>query len=508
MIIEYSEYQKNIFNFIENGDGHGVVEALAGSGKTFTSIKALDYIPKGKKVLYLAFNYHIAQELKSKVPKGIRVSTVHALGKQILLMHKCGDEVVKTKIHDIAKEEIVMKMEMPIKQFKNIIPSIKQIISLLKNNNMQATATNIDTLVEYYSIDIPQIICSENFDNDEELIDFANEFAMDKKTYYKIIKKIFVRSLNDKINIDFDDMIFLPVFNEFEGYKYDYVFVDEAQDLNKTQVELIMSSVKDDGRIIAIGDSRQSIYSFRGADSNSIKNIKERLNATTLPLSITYRCPTSHVEYVKKYVKEIEAAPNAKKGSISIIDDVQMVDEIEQGDLVLCRNNSPLIRPCLKLISAGKKATIKGLDFGKQLISMIDSFNVKTIPKMLDKLNTWYERELQKAKDYNLNPQQIEDKYECIKQLVEISEASNVSELKKYVKNIFSDDVTEISLSTIHKAKGLEAENVYIYCPFLMPSMYAKKEWEIEQEENIQYVAYTRSLNRLIKVYPKKEAKV
>jgi ATP-dependent exoDNAse (exonuclease V) beta subunit len=54
-----------------------------------------------------------------------------------------------------------------------------------------------------------------------------------------------------------------------------------------------------------------------------------------------------------------------------------------------------------------------------------------------------------------------------------------------------------ISLSTIHKAKGLEANNVFIICPSLMPSKSAKQEWEITQEKNLIYVAYTRAKNKL-----------
>ena len=48
-------------------------------------------------------------------------------------------------------------------------------------------------------------------------------------------------------------------------------------------------------------------------------------------------------------------------------------------------------------------------------------------------------------------------------------------------------------MSTIHKAKGLEADNVYIACRDLMPSSRAKKDWEIRQEYNLMYVAYTRA---------------
>lgn len=52
-------------------------------------------------------------------------------------------------------------------------------------------------------------------------------------------------------------------------------------------------------------------------------------------------------------------------------------------------------------------------------------------------------------------------------------------------------------LSTIHKAKGLEAERVFILKPDLMPHPKAKRGWEIDQENNLRYVAITRSKREL-----------
>ena len=47
---EYSKYQKDIFDYIEHGQGHLVIEAAAGSGKTFTLIKCLELIPQNKRI--------------------------------------------------------------------------------------------------------------------------------------------------------------------------------------------------------------------------------------------------------------------------------------------------------------------------------------------------------------------------------------------------------------------------------------------------------------------------
>ena len=63
---------------------------------------------------------------------------------------------------------------------------------------------------------------------------------------------------------------------------------------------------------------------------------------------------------------------------------------------------------------------------------------------------------------------------------------------------MFSDDVEGVVFSTVHKAKGLQSPTVYILNPELMPSAHASSDWEIQQEENIQYVAYTRAQVQLV----------
>ena len=79
---EWSPYQKAIYSFVENGQGHLVVEAVAGSGKTSTLVKCLDFIPSNKKVLVVAFNKDIVTELekRTKTHENVEISTLHSLG--------------------------------------------------------------------------------------------------------------------------------------------------------------------------------------------------------------------------------------------------------------------------------------------------------------------------------------------------------------------------------------------------------------------------------------------
>jgi superfamily I DNA/RNA helicase len=53
-------------------------------------------------------------------------------------------------------------------------------------------------------------------------------------------------------------------------------------------------------------------------------------------------------------------------------------------------------------------------------------------------------------------------------------------------------------LSTIHKAKGLEADRVFLLEPKLIPSKFAEKKWQKEQEQKLLFVAYSRPRMELI----------
>jgi superfamily I DNA/RNA helicase len=57
-----------------------------------------------------------------------------------------------------------------------------------------------------------------------------------------------------------------------------------------------------------------------------------------------------------------------------------------------------------------------------------------------------------------------------------------------------------VTFSSVHRAKGLEADNVFIIKPSSMPSPRAKKQWEQVQEQNIRYVAFTRAKDTLYMV--------
>jgi DNA helicase-2/ATP-dependent DNA helicase PcrA len=367
-------------------------------------------------------------------------------------------------------------LELGEEKSRDMQATVVKVVSLLKNTLMPVNKESISQLVEDFNLDE---------DVDQDILTQMCARVMLK------CQQVFGR--NDTCTIDYDDMIWLPIVCKLDTYimKFDFLFVDETQDLNKAQLELILIAKKTNGSIIAVGDPHQSIYRFRGADSRAMENIIERLNAKVLPLSICYRCPTSHVALAQKYVSSIEPSPYKGVGTIRNIKQDELFKNIQKGDLVLCRNSAPLVKPCFQLIRNGIQATIRGRDIGENLIAKVRKTKGTKMTEFLPNLKKDMQKEKANLESIGKSTESLIDRYETLLALAE--DCDNTNCLIQKIQTIFSDKGSAVVFSTVHKAKGEESNSVYVLMPSLMPSPYAKSEEELKQEDNIIYISLTRS---------------
>lgn len=490
-----SKYQEDIFDFVKHGHGNAVVEAAAGSGKSWTLINCVNMIDEDKSILITAFNRDIVNELKKKTKGKDNVSamTMHSLGLQ-MLQRNFPDE-------SLTLDEF--KYRTFINTNLNQLSSIN--IFSLSKGDLARYRENIYKLVDfgrYYTCETVK---------DLELIQerYGVEIIADEK---EVAVEIINWGRNDLSTIDYTDMIYLPniLMCKPIGLKFDWIMVDEAQDLSVAQRDILLKCVKINTRILFVGDSSQSLYSFSGADPDSFKKILELPNTISLPLSISYRCADAIVENAQAIEPKIEKNSDGRAGEVKR---ECRLDEVQDGDMILCRNNAPLMKVYVEFLRMNKKAFIRGKDIGINLKNAVKRTGeellnvdmkrkgvfVKLYASLFDSINELIVKSNITYADA-VESSIISNKIDMIKALEILSEGLTTSEeLIERIKGIFSDKKKNegISLSTIHKAKGLEAENVYIVCDSLMPSKQAKKKWEIEQERNLMYVAYTRSKNKL-----------
>lgn len=511
-----SKYQKDIFKFILEDDKNGLISAVAGSGKTTTLIKALEIIPEGKSVLFMAFNKSISDEISKRVPKNkfIDVKTVHSYGNSLLSSY-IETEIEPDKYRLVYKNVINFlsgKDLDSIKKYKfdqEHISYIEFIRNFTNGKDLYDTnfRNNVNKLVnlsrlhfidfDTFSIGISELKMIANQNSIE-----SNDYECEVSWY---ISKL---GMYDNKIIDYTDMVFLPNLFKFDVPKYDFVFIDECQDLNTCQRLLMLQAVKPEtGRFIAVGDPKQSIYAFAGADSESYKKLRQLPNTKELPLSVTYRCGKEIINQVKHINPLIK--PHTKNGVGEVLESFSYLD-IEDGDMVLCRNTFPIVSLCINLLCKGRKAYIIGSDIGLSLKNMIKNCEKRTekfsMENVISRLNHEVEKMIEKIKVKNgissreaseeTTVMLFREKIQIIQALSEDIEDPLV--VMEKIDKIFSDNNQQgVCLSNIHKSKGLESNRVFILHRELMPSRRATLPWEIEQENNLIYVAYTRAKKTL-----------
>lgn len=297
--------------------------------------------------------------------------------------------------------------------------------------------------------------------------------------------------------MDFTDMLYYAVrYVEPKDIKqYNVVMVDEVQDVSKLQYELIKKLKTPRGRLIGVGDERQAIYGFQGSNLDTLNTIKTAPNTIALPLNMTYRCAETIVEEANKvFPNSIEAAPGAKKGEI--VDG--SIKEAQNGDFILCRNNAPLVDTFIYLLRRGKKCSILGKEYGDSLVGMIDSVNdifdfEGVLLKMEEKLRSKGIKNPQNNEAYC----NLEDKVNVLISLFDYF--GSLEKVRSVIYDVFMENPSQgITLSTIHKSKGLEANRIFFLQPELLPSKYATTELELYAEKCLKFVAITRAKDRLI----------
>jgi superfamily I DNA/RNA helicase len=460
---DYSKYQKDIFKNIATGSGHSCIIARAGASKTFCIVESIKFVPKRKKILVVAFNKSIQEELNRKIQNAAcDVLTLHSLGFRAIKRRFPSITVDNFKSQNILQKIAGEKCD--------VLAELDQCLSLCKAT-LSDTSSKIKEIIEKYSIDVGNL----------EIEEFCS-----------IIVQALRKCKDDTSTINFDDMVWFPFVYSLNVGKYDYVMVDEVQDLNYSQLVMVKSAMHTDSRLFTFGDPRQVLYNFRGADWEKIDETLTKLNPAIFSLPICYRCPEKVVELARQIVSDIEVAPKAKQGEIFHITPQQMLTLIKPGDFVLSRTNAPLIKFCMMAIKNGIRANIRGRDIGKNLLSFVNRSKSKSVKSFLSYLVKWKDNEIQKAIVEKRDQTWIIDRYECLSNLCE--DIETIKELTEKIKTIFNDDASNVVIfSSVHRAKGDETDNVFVLKDTL-------KQGYSEEEDNIVYVAITRSKSKLYMV--------
>ncbi len=550
MPLEFTNEQKVIFHFVENEKSHGIIDAVAGAGKTTTIMECARYIENKSTILFCAFNTSIASVILKKFHERgmneITVKTIHSLGWQILQSNNSSGKPISL---EEKKYSTLIKSEDVLEELKPYFEQILRVNGLEANNEIDEkqnfAVNNLLLKINNRLLDINQkfrsTLTRETLQDFENLVihfGIFNDIEIKQKDFKKELglyfdcSKILLNFGNElskrTMIIDYTDMLYLPCKWGLQPVrKYDFLFIDECQDLSKAQFAIAAKYGRKEGRILAVGDPRQSIYGFTGADIESFNRVKDYTQARELQLTSCFRCPKKVIDLAKVIRTDISGTKE-EDGHIHHITFEEVVNLAKAGDLIISRLKAPLVILVFDFIDKDIKVQIHEEEVREILNEMKNIFKqnelnimISTIPDGFDKLkndvlNRWrwiikknaeriidsVERELHVQNETIYLEKRLSflhKKYEQWKH-----ECSTLFEIIKKIKDYISATDNPIKLSTIHRAKGLENQRVFILNYDDLPYIrLGQKDWERMQELNLKYVAITRAENELFLIESK-----
>jgi len=210
MIHKPTKEQEKIFTYIEKRPENLLIEAYAGAGKSSTVVEAVRLLPKDKSITFLAFNKHIQEELKTKLPEHVRCYTTYGLGNAAI-KRKYGDKIV---FDEFKADKIIQKKA--------------------KNWDLNNEFKN-EEKINYYLNNIKKLVnlCRLTLTVKPDYIPFLAERHdinnLSKPKDIKRVLKVLDEMTIDRTSYDYTDMVYLPaVDNSIWMFPQDYVIVDEC----------------------------------------------------------------------------------------------------------------------------------------------------------------------------------------------------------------------------------------------------------------------------------------
>lgn len=291
ILLTLSPEQEAVWTAVRDTPDNLLISAVAGGAKTTTMVEIAKRLGNtGQRIVALAFNKEAQISLESKMPYWVQSQTFHSFCLDALSKHLG----FKPKIDGRRVPRFLKELIPNWKARTEIEDSVLQLCSLAKAagyacQGADAKEQELWAIADYYGL--------------------AGDVV---GAAMKILKLCW----EDTSTVDFDDMLWLTLKLGVSFPTVALYFLDEAQDTNPVQRMLLERMLNGNGtkslidqakvwyppRLITVGDPHQSIYGFRGADSNSMSTLQFTFNMTELELSFSYRCSQAVVTEARKYL--------------------------------------------------------------------------------------------------------------------------------------------------------------------------------------------------------------
>ena len=506
MSFELSEYQRKIKGyFLTHPHNNMAIEAKAGAGKTSTALMLTD-LTKSSDV-YIAFNKSIQMEMKAKLrnPK-TKCYTMHGLALSVMSynldkLHK------KYELDNYKVIKIVDKLFE--KEYKNSKLHTAEMRDYLETNYL--TTYNLVRL-KCVPIEVENIEYLVNdmglFQNENQCIPPVIQEITD---WLQLIDEMSIEDFEQECKCDFTDMLYITLKKlQSKEWEIPYwllftnIFFDEAQDASRLQYSLLPYFKRTGGRFVFVYDSLQAIYGFAGADCKATQNIMRMFYPIErFKLPINYRCGKNILEYANdQHNAGILPRPNANEGNVIKITEGRIHNYVKPDDFIIGRRNRDLIDIALKLIKKNFKIYLTDKEIVTTIVKFVKSLKKKTVSEVTTFCDDFIKAQakITDKSEIAKNAEMLE-KVRTVKILLDsyTSCSQAVNNFINHIQTIINteDPTNCIRIMSIHKSKGLEADNVFVLHegkPFVN---LARSKDMLQQEKNLSYVALTRAKENL-----------
>ncbi len=477
--------QVAIIEYVRSGTGHVLVEALAGSGKTSTILESLK-VTTARKVLLCAFGNANARTLEARMPappRGCdhRARTLHSQGFSVLRSHGCRaetrDDATEQLVNTVADaiEEIVTKDRkaalargVPIEAWIDWLPTAFVEGTDTATISLDVRRSAITILRRLKDTCVDQDVVEDEIEVlGQEIEAFGRIGDSDVEITCAIVRYAYLSGARlDRDTIDFCDQIWLPMVLSLQPkWRYDLVFVDEGQDLSEPQLELAWRLVADQGRLVVVGDLRQSVYGWRGAVGDLVWAKLLRAGAVAMPLTASFRCARAVVAAANEIVPQLRACADAPIGEVRACTSAQMLAELPftaESTFVLSRTNAKLFRVAIRLWRQRAHFRFqKSAELASGLRAILGKLVTRDVDSFRQSLDTWHKAERARAEKRSAVAwaDRLDQQRDMLLSLLECGEPRD---LRRVLDDVVASKGSLLTLSTVHTAKGLEADRVYL----------------------------------------------
>lgn len=446
---------------------HLVIEAGAGTGKTSTLKLAARRMPGAG--VYVAYNAAIAREAKASFPSSVTCSTAHSLAfRAVGVRYKHRLNGPRMKAQETAR---ILRINEPVRLSDLIVLSSQQLARIAIATVNRYCQSAADTVQSHHVPPVTGVGDAEHAVLQEAIVPLAARAWED------------LQAQRGQLAFQHDHYLKMWQLTR-PRLSADYVLFDEAQDANP----VIAAVVQDQhhAQRIAVGDSCQQLYAWRGAvDALATWNADQRLL-----LSQSWRFGPAVAEEANKWLGLLRARLRLTGTPTT----ASTVGGLAAADAVLCRTNAEAVAQAMAAMNAGRKAAlVGGGDTIRRLAKAAITLQAGrgTDHPELFVFRTWGE-----VQDYV----QHDDAGADLRVFVTLIDTYGPETVIDAVDRLVGEDQADLVISTAHKAKGREWPVVRIAGDFPEPKPHPDtgERGDVSRTDAmLAYVAVTRARQHL-----------